>query len=270
MNYFSFCEDEALKVAIEGKPVHRFFSPKSFLRFGLGVMDGSTALHDQIVDMEITVFLGLAEPIPEDDEKRHAPLEEFKKCVMDGKKQDWELPVLVLKENEDGIWKVVGHDGRHRALLLNGLGYSTMPVHISIPDGLISEELMPDILWCQNDKNVEREQDYYPFPIKAGEFNAPYVVVDSVKIDEDGDQKYVKLAMDGGTTYPAGCDSKNLKDYIGGAKDKVGDSKAGQAPESCVAAKRNFSKNFVPNVAYRKDNTMPASTLKEFLLKVKS
>ena len=108
MNFYSFCEDEALRVKIDGMPVHRFFAPEGFLQYGLGTMRGCTTLKDQIVDMPIETFLGLAEPIPEDDEKRHAPQEEFKRDVLNGKKTNWEIPILILKENEDGIWKVVG------------------------------------------------------------------------------------------------------------------------------------------------------------------
>ena len=78
----------------------------------------------------------------------------------------------------------------------------------------------------------------------------------------------MSIAMDE-IEYGEGCDSGNLKDYLGAvhAEDKTPNS--GKAPDSCVAAKRNFAKNFVPNVAYRKDNTMPASTLKEYLAKRK-
>ena len=273
MDYYTFCEDEALKVKVEGRPVHQFFAPEDFLQFGLGTMRGSLDLKDQIVDMPIDTFLGLAEPIPADDEKRHAPISKFKKDVLDGKRTNWGLPILILKENEDGIWKVIGHDGRHRAILLKSLGYDTMPVHLSMPKGLLSPDYIPEILWCQNDKNVDRERDYYPFPIKPKDFNAPYVKVVGDKVELSGNkgislEHKERAAMDGGTDYPAGCDSNNLKDYIGAASGKgmEGVSK-GTAPQSCTTAKKNFEKNFVPNVAYRKDNTMPASTLKEYYSK---
>ena len=37
--------------------------------------------------------------------------------------------------------------------------------------------------------------------------------------------------------------------------------------EKDKASYQNFKKNYVPNVAYRKDNVMPARNLKEYLQK---
>ena len=245
MDYYSYCEDEALKVKVEGLPIHGFFSPIEFIRYGLGFDNAKDEPHNQVLVMEISDFLGLAEPIPDDDEKRHAPQEEFKKDVMSGKKTDWELPYLQIKENEDGIWKVVGHDGRHRGMLLKSIGYATMPVRLQI-EGELNEELLPEILWCQNDKNQEREKDYYPFPLTDENFNKPYVTIENGTATIDGTQTVIAMDEDvGNWTMDFG----------------------GKAPAPCVEAKRNFSKNYVENVAYRKDNTMPASNLKEYLSK---
>ena len=267
MDYFSFCEDESVRIKVEGNPVHRFFAPEGFLLYGLEPKLGNTQGYTQVIDMPITEFLGLAEPIPKDDLDRHAPMEDFKRDVLNGKSTDWELPYLVIKENEDGIWRVIGHDGRHRGMLLKSIGYDSMPVRLSLPDARLNEELLPEILWCQNDKSVEREKDFYPFPITEDNFMQPYVVVenDCAKTAKGGDV----IAMDG-IEYGSGCDAPNLKNYLGevNTEDKAyGGGYAGKAPDSCTAAKRNFAKNFVPNVAYRKDNTMPAANLKEYLSK---
>ena len=243
MDYFTYCEDEAIKVKVEGMPVHAFFAPEGFLEWGLGTMRGEANLRNQIVDMPIDEFLGLAEPIPEDDEKRHAPMSEFRKDVLSGKKTDWEIPYLSITENEDGIWKVVGHDGRHRGKLLQSLGYETMPVRISIPKdsgAFLDESALPDILWCQNDRSVERERDYYPFPITEDNFNEPYCKIEGDAITVGPVQRPVVVATD---------------EY------------AGKAPTECLVARKNFKKNYVPNVAYRKDNVMPARNLKEYLQK---
>lgn len=270
MNFFSFCEDEALKIRVEGMPVHQFFSPEGFLVWGLEPKLGNYKGYAQIVDMPIDEFLGLAEPIPDDDLKRHSPMEDFEKDVRDGKSTDWDIPYLEIKENEDGIWKVVGHDGRHRGMLLKHIGYDTMPVLLKLPDAELNEELLPEILWSQNDKAVERDKDYYEFPINEDNYAQPYVTVENgIAFVGTGDDA-VAIAMDEKITYPAGCDSGNLKRYLGKPSEKgeveTMDFK-GKAPESCTSAKKNFVKNFVPNVAYRKDNTMPAANLKEYLEK---
>lgn len=274
MNYYSFCEDEQVKIKVEGTPVHKFFAPEGFLMWGLEPKQRNFNGYAQIVDMPIDEFIGLAEPIPEDDEKRHAPQEEFKKDVMDGKSTNWDIPYLVIKENEDGIWKVIGHDGRHRGTLLKSLGYEEMPVLLKLPDADMNEELLPEILWCQNDKAVERNKDFYPFPITEDNFQQPYVDVSNgvavIGTNEDS------IVMDGDIN-PDLCDSKKyLRDYMGEVEDSVEAedridgrtfSSLGKAPESCTSAKKNFAKNYVPNVPYRKDNTMPAKNLKEYLEK---
>ncbi|MBO6031848.1 MAG: hypothetical protein J6Q22_10445 [Prevotella sp.] len=270
MNFFSFCEDEQVKVKVEGTPVHRFFAPEGFMLWGLEPKAGNFKGYAQIVDMPIEEFLGLAEPIPEDDEKRHSPQEEFKKNVLDGKPTDWDIPYLVCKENEDGIWKVIGHDGRHRGILLKSLGFSSMPVLLQMPDAELNEELLPEILWGQNDKSVERDKDFYPFPINEDNFMKPYIGVGDGVVVVGDEENGMTIAMDE-TTYPAGCDSKNLKAYLGEVKAEdrhvTGDGDVWKAPDYCVSAKRNFAKNFVANPAYRPDNTMPARNLKEYLEK---
>ena len=268
MDFYSFCEDEQVRVKVEGMPVHKFFAPEGFMLWGLEPKMGNFKGYSQIVDMPIDEFIGLAEPIPDDDEKRHAPQEEFKKDVLSGKSTDWDIPYLICKENEDGIWKVIGHDGRHRGMLLKSLGFSSMPVLLQMPDAELNEELLPEILWGQNDKAVEREKDYYPFPINEDNFMKPYVSLGDGVVVIGNEQNGISIAMDE-IQYGEGCDGKGLKDYLGEvqAEDKrvTGDGYIWKAPDSCVSAKKNIAKNFVPNPAYRKDNTMPSSTLKEYL-----
>lgn len=278
MNFFSFCEDEQVRLKVEGMPVHRFFAPEGFMLWGLEPKAGNFKGYAQIVDMPISEFIGLAEPIPDDDEKRHSPQEEFKKDVLDGKTTNWDIPYLVCKENEDGIWKVIGHDGRHRGKLLESLGFATMPVLLQMPDAELNEELLPEILWSQNDKAIERDKDYYPFPITEDNFMTPYVSVGNGVVVVGDESDGMTIAMDA-IEYGKGCDNKaSLKDYMGevntdvDTEDRI-DGRTfktlGKAPDSCLSAKRNFAKNFVPNVPYRKDNTMPASNLKEYLEKTK-
>lgn len=263
MDYYSFCEDEQLRMKVDKRPVHGFFAMEGFLIWGLEPKAGNYRGYAQIVDMPISEFLGLAEPIPDDDMKRHAPQEEFKRDVMDGKPTEWDVPCLTIKQNEDGIWKVVGHDGRHRGILLESIGYETMPVLIMIPDVELNEELLPETLWCQNDKAVARAVDSYEFPITEDNFMKPYVRVEDGNVVIGEDSRNGMFAMDE-VKYGSGCgDRKSLREFIGGIGGR--ESRLGKAPEPCIAAKRNFKKNFTPNPAYRADNTMPASTLKEFL-----
>ena len=163
---------------------------------------------------------------------------------------------------------MIGHDGRHRGMLLKSLGFSSMPVLLQMPDAELNDELLPEILWSQNDKSIEREKDFYPFPITEDNFMKPYVAVGDGVVVVGGNESGMTIAMDD-IEYGQGCDSKKfLKDYMGDVEQESGVSDSrGKAPESCIAAKNNFAKNFVANIPYRKDNTMPASTLKEYLSK---
>ena len=275
-SYYQFCEDERVKVRVEGMPVHKFFAPEGFLLWGMEPKIGNYNGYAQIVDMPIDEFIGLAEPIPDDDEERHAPQEAFKNDVLSGKPTNWDIPYLVVKENEDGIWKVIGHDGRHRGMLLKSLGYDSMPVLLQLPDAELNEELLPEILWSQNDKVVERDKDFYDFPITEDNFMHPYVEVGSGVVTIGNGENGVQIAMYE-TINPDPCYSKKyLRDYMGEVKSEVEaedrlDGRTfdslGKAPDSCLAAKRNFAKNYVPNVPYRSDNTMPAKNLKEYLEK---
>lgn len=275
-SYFQFCEDERVKVRVEGMPVHKFFAPEGFLLWGMEPKMGNYKGYAQIIDMPIDEFIGLAEPIPDDDEKRHAPQEDFKNDVLSGKATNWDIPYLTVRENEDGIWKVIGHDGRHRGMLLKSIGYDSMPVLLMLPDAELNEELLPELLWCQNDKAAEREKDFYPFPITQDNFMQPYVEVGNGVVTIGNGEKGLSIAMDE-DIYPDPCSSKKfLRDYMGDVKTEVETEdrldgrtfdSLGKAPDSCLAAKRNFAKNYVPNVPYRKDNTMPASNLKEYLQK---
>lgn len=233
-NYFSFCEDAAIQVQLKGKPVHSFFKPDYFLEFGTGVMR-EPVVRDQIVDMPIDMFLGLAEPIPSDDLKRHEKQEDFKKDVLSGKKTDWDIPYLTLRETEDELWKVVGHDGRHRAMLLQSLGYKDIPVHIRIPDSKLLNGIDNGELWCQNDTGAKRERMTYPFPITTENYNRPYVEIEGLK-------KPITKA----------------EDSIGGK------AMTSMAPSSCVEARNNFEKN------KGKPLTIPFSTYYEFIMKQKA
>ena len=250
MNYYKYCEDAALKVKVEGmQPEHSFFKPDYFLEYGTGTMR-EPVLRDQIVDMPIDEFIGLAEPIPADDEKRHAPQEQFLKEVKEGKKTNWEIPYLTIARNEDEIWKVVGHDGRHRAMLLKALGYKEMPVHIRIPDSSLLQSEEPKELWCQNDKGVKRERNSYPFPPITGEnYNKPYCEVEGLKELRIGEPKIAKDEFKDAEDYPS------------------------KAPAPCVRAKKIYEQYEIADPrenVYRKDFKIPFSTYMEFVARGRS
>lgn len=234
MNFYSFCNDAAIQVFLDYKPVHTFFKPDYFLEYGTNSMRGEMVLRNQIVDMKISDFLGLAEPIPADDRMRHNDQKEFLKDVKSGKKTDWDIPVLIIKETEDENWKVIGHDGRHRAMILASLGYKEMPVRISIPEStLLNNDNMPKVLWCQNDKSLKREKYKFPFPITKENYNEPYIQVEGL-----------------------------MKPSV--AKDEGGaEATIGMAPSYCVEAKRNFEKN------QKKPLIIPFNTYYEFMMRKK-
>lgn len=251
-NFYSFCEDEHLKVKVEGMPIHNFFSLDKLMTYGREPIAQSCPYYTQIVDMPITTFLGLAEPIPKDDAKRHSSIKEFKEEVLAGKKCNWDIPCLTIRKNEDERWKVVGHDGRHRAILLKELGYSEMPVRVEFPYDVLYKSKLPPKVWCQNDSFKEREKYQYPFPITEKNYKTPYMGITG---------RDIEMPRCVGDEYPKE-NKKALNKFL---KGEEAITFMGKAPKSCVTAKRNFEKNYVPNVAYRKDNTMPAANLKEYL-----
>ena len=145
-----------------------------------------------------------------------------------------------------------------------------MPVRIDLPEVELNEELIPTEVWCQNDKNAPREQDSYPFPITEYNYMQPYTSIGENIIVLGGDDKKTVVAMDEFVPHsPTKTSKKKLKEFLEKEVAEANTMKGfmGQAPKPCVEAKRNFEKNYVPNVAYRKDNTMPASNLKEYLSK---
>jgi len=243
-DYFTaiFDSEPKIKVHVEGKKIHSFFDPREFLRFGTGFI-GKDGLRDQVVDMDTKTYLGLAEPIPPDDYKRHrqSSFGDFALEVANGKDFNWDIPYLVVAKNEDDKWKVIGHDGRHRARLLAYVGYETIPVHIKIADVSTLPDPPPKELLCQNDCSRKRERYSYPFPISKENFGEPYVEVD--------DLPPVKLPNSSRTMDEA---SVRFKDH-------------GRTPEACAKAKAEFERNPPQNLQYSKNITLPFRTYSEFL-----
>lgn len=243
-DYYSYIFDNEPKVNVrmKGEKIHSFFDPREFLRFGTGVM-GKDGLRDQVVDMKVNDFLGLAEPIPPDDHKRHkvSSFADFALEVANGKDFNWDIPYLIVAKNEDDRWKVIGHDGRHRARLLDYVGYKSIPVHIKIADGSSLLDPMPKELLCQNDCHKKRDRLSYPFPITKDTFGEPYIEVKPLPP--------VQLPNSSKTMDEA---EVTFKDH-------------GKTPDACARAKAAFERNPPENLQYSRNITLPFRTYGEFL-----
>lgn len=248
-DYWGYIYDNAPKIMlhVDGGKIHSFFDIRGMLKFGSGFV-GKHGVEDQIVDMPIDTFLGLAEPIPADDYKRHPPssVDDFARDIANGKEFGWTIPYLIVRKNEDDRWKVVGHDGRHRARLLKAVGYDEMPVHLIFEGGLSPEGkgMLPKKLWCQNDCGKEREKYEYPFPINDDNYGEAYFT-----IDREPHTWAEKTPLS-----PA-----NVKDEVN-LKFKA------LCPKANEEARANYLKDKEPD-PYKRDTTVPYTTFGEFLKK---
>jgi hypothetical protein len=95
--------------------------------------------RSKLISLRISKFLDLAAPLNKPEEYK---IENIKGFLQKGEKID-SIPFLKT-ETEDGIAKVVGHEGRHRALVLKEMGYSYMPVEIIDQNIRWSEQEDPD------------------------------------------------------------------------------------------------------------------------------
>ena len=249
-DYWAAVYDREPKVMlhIDGDKIHSFFDIRGILKYGnADWQDGGVS--DQIVDMPIDNFLGLAEPIPADDYKRHpaSSVSDFARDIANGKDFGWTIPYLKIRRNEDDRWKVVGHDGRHRARLLKAVGYEEMPVHLVFETPLIQATArgsLPAKLWCQNDCGRKRDKYEYPFPITDDNYAEAYF-----SIDREPTTWKEKEALS-----PA-----NVKDEVN-VKFKP------LCPKANEEAWKNYHKDKEPD-PYKRDATVPYSTFGEFLKK---
>lgn len=248
-DYWTAVYDREPKVMIhiDGDKIHNFFDIRGILKYGSGGA-GKHGVEDQIVDMPIETFLGLAEPIPSDDYKRHSAssVDDFARDIANGKDFGWTIPYLTLRKNEDDRWKVVGHDGRHRARLLKAVGFKEMPVHLIFETPLSPEGkgMLPKKLWCQNDCGREREKYEYPFPINDDNYGEAYFSVE--RDPETWKEKAVQS--------PASV------------KDEVNLKFKALCPKANEEARANYNKDKETN-PYKRDATVPYSTYGEFLKK---
>lgn len=181
MNFFSWVFD--------GKDSYRDYIVKMFDRGDFDRFGSGGESSDMIVDMDIETYLGLCEPIPSDDRKRHINLG---RAVERGEiKKFQHIPCLNIRLMEDGDGehaKVFGHDGRHRAMFMRSLGYSMVPVRLSVTGFKWGADMpcrkgstgtkyrYPEKLWCQNDKSKKRDRYCYPFPVEKKDSGKAYSV----------------------------------------------------------------------------------------------
>lgn len=97
-----------------------------------------------LVEMPIDDFLTLAEKLPEHQVRRDA--EDY----FQGKGKFDDIPYLLV-DGDEPYSKIIGHEGRHRALLFKKIGLNTMPVEFrdrfirwdeveGLPEGLYNED----------------------------------------------------------------------------------------------------------------------------------
>lgn len=106
--------------------------------------------RDKVVTMPIKDFLAMAEP-------GHEPAKQAAvKALADSGTKFYDLPDLSI-EVSNGVAKVVGHEGRHRARELLARGYTHMPVvfRSRAPEGGSS------IRWQKQTKDHEGTFDYF-------------------------------------------------------------------------------------------------------------
>ncbi|NDG33087.1 hypothetical protein EB118_23850, partial [bacterium] len=133
--------------------------------------------RSKLVYLPIRTFLDLAEPI--DTTKQNINLftgEEKSTTVAKVLKESGKfksIPSLTIEDNNDGTYKVTGHEGRHRANALLQLGYTHIPVEVRASDIRWSEQNNPDNFdYKQNWPTKLISQDgkqSVPFPVSREE-----------------------------------------------------------------------------------------------------
>ena len=129
--------------------------------------------REKLVEMDIDDFLNMAKPLDEPSEYKLDPLWQ---SVSSGEKLH-ELPTLFIDTSRDGTAVVDGHEGRHRALTLKRLGYTSMPVILktgglrwseqSDPNRFDYYEKWPKTLKGESGKTI-------PFPVSRDNAMTPY------------------------------------------------------------------------------------------------
>ncbi len=178
-NFFTFVFDGG---ALRERDVSLYFRKGDLAKYA----DGKDGLN-VLVNMDADTFLGLAEPIPPDDAERHERTFCDEELIAP---RSWLVPYLIVRMTEDGLFKVVGHDGRHRVLILKKRGYGDIPVRMRLEapsqftwDTVVNHiKERPKWLWCQNDRSAEREQYRFKFPVTNANVGKEYRLPNGSKV----------------------------------------------------------------------------------------
>lgn len=133
--------------------------------------------RDKLVSMPIADFLAMANKLEATDKDKAANISK----VLDENVPLSDLPFLQIKNEGTKGAKVVGHEGRHRALELQRRGYTHMPVILGTQDS-------GSIRWSQqgNEANFDYVKDWptklasedgsvnIPFPVTRENATTPY------------------------------------------------------------------------------------------------
>lgn len=244
MNYYSWAFDSLKK-----KSVWDFFAKNAFTEEqAKGRFSPERAM---IVDMSPDLFLALAEPIKKDDAKRHENLGDK---IENGEIKRFDtIPALLMRIMEDSDdAKVYGHDGRHRAILLKNDGFVSIPVALywdnatweRLPVHKDGSRFFPKELWCQNDKNAEREIEKIPFPVLESDWGRPY---DLINERPDGNADMTEEAV-----APEDPGEKMVVDAT---------PFDGKVPDECAKTRNNFTNNG------NRPFYLPFTSYAEFLMK---
>lgn len=124
--------------------------------------------REKIIYMKIDDFLKMAAPLEKPTKKTASEI------LQSGGKFN-SIPFLEYKNDANGVAKVSGHEGRHRALALKDAGYTEMPVKI----------VSPDIRWSEQLDTTSR--DYvadFPKTLKGQEDNAVNEIAFPIKRED--------------------------------------------------------------------------------------
>lgn len=129
--------------------------------------------RSKIVRMPIDDFLKIVTPLPREQSQ------EAQRAFDAGIK--WEsIPFLSVVTNTTGIAKVLGHEGRHRALVLKRAGYTEMPVEIRDRNIRWSEQTDPENFDYSKvfptQLEAEKTDTRIPFPFTRDQAVDPYLI----------------------------------------------------------------------------------------------
>jgi len=128
----------------------------------------SVGSREILVDMPIRDFLKVAEKVSPDDPQRADSRKITKELVEKGTPFR-SIPSLTFENSGDGTAKVVGHEGRHRAMALLAEGEDTIPVVLhsyggkggsirwgqqNDPDSFDYKDVLPDRLKSEDTDDV--------------------------------------------------------------------------------------------------------------------